>query len=83
MRPRTSSLPTVSDAQLAFQSARRHPARRLAAYTVLATFIGMFLILSFGNGNTKAWEELEVGTVKGRYQLLYSHLLILWGFASI
>lgn len=72
MRSRTSSLLNLSDAQQAIHLARRQPARRIAAYTVLATFIGVFLVLGFGHGYTKAWEQLEV---KGQYQLLHSIIL--------
>jgi hypothetical protein len=72
MRPRKSSLPSLSDAQQTIRLARRQPARRIAAYTVLATFIGVFLVLGFGHGYTKAWEQLEV---KGQYRLLHSMIL--------
>ncbi|CAG7852860.1 SubName: Full=Uncharacterized protein {ECO:0000313/EMBL:CCA72927.1} [Serendipita indica DSM 11827] len=65
MRRRTSSIPSLADAQHAFQTARQQPARRLAAYTVLATFLGVFLILGFGSGYTKDWQSLDLGRLQG------------------
>ncbi|KIM24400.1 hypothetical protein M408DRAFT_331780 [Serendipita vermifera MAFF 305830] len=59
-RPRSSSIPSLADAQYALHTARKQPARRIAAYTILAAFLGVFLILGFGSGNTKDWEGLEV-----------------------
>jgi len=64
-RPRSSSLPSLADAQYAVHAARQQPARRIAAYTILATFLGVFLILGFGSGYTKDWESLEVGGLRG------------------
>lgn len=72
-RPRTSSIPSLHDAQYAIHAARRQPARRIAAYTILAAFLGVFLILGFGSGYTKYWEDLELGGLRG--SSLHTHLL--------
>ncbi|PVF95687.1 Metallo-dependent phosphatase [Serendipita vermifera] len=63
-RARSSSIPSLADAQYAIDSARRQPARRIASYTVVVAFITVFLILGFGSGYSKDWENIELGLSK-------------------
>ncbi|KAG8796362.1 hypothetical protein FRC16_009728 [Serendipita sp. 398] len=65
MRPRTSSIPSLADAEYAFHSARKQPLRRILAYTVLTTFLAVFLILGFAGSYPKDWASLELGGFRG------------------